>query len=187
MRTVFGYSRYLVLIGIIGLLLAAVAVFIFGGIATVSTVIDNFSAAEFDAEGARLFSVDLIELVDLFLLGTVLLITSIGLYQLFLDPHIQLPLWLSVESLEELKFNLVAVIVVMLVILFLGAAAIWEGGNDIIYFGAAVALVILAAAGAVMMLGHVSANSEDRAERERRAKLSGEISESELTANDWPS
>ncbi len=170
MRTVFSYARYIVLIGIIGLLAAALAVFIFGGIATVTTVVDAFISAEFNAEGARLFSVDLIELVDLFLLGTVLLITSIGLYQLFLDPDIPLPLWLSVTSLDELKFNLVAVIVVMLVILFLGAAAVWEGGTDILAFGVAVAAVIASAAGAVVLLGHLAGQTEDREEAKREAE-----------------
>jgi uncharacterized membrane protein YqhA len=36
MTRVFGLSRYLVLIGVIGLLLAAAAVFVFAGIATVN-------------------------------------------------------------------------------------------------------------------------------------------------------
>ena len=123
MGKVFGFSRYLVFIAVIGLLIAAAAVLIFGGIMSVTVVLETFRHAEFNAEGARLFSTELIELIDLFLLGTVLLITSIGLYQLFIEPAIHLPEWLSVANLEQLKFNLVAVIIVMLTVLFLGAAA----------------------------------------------------------------
>jgi uncharacterized membrane protein YqhA len=88
MRSIFGLSRYLVYIAVIGLLLAALAVFVFAGIATVSIVIESFGHGEFNAEGARLLSVDVIEMIDLFLLGTVLLITAFGLYELFIDPGV---------------------------------------------------------------------------------------------------
>ncbi len=62
-------------------------------------------------------------MIDIFLLGTIMLMTSVGLYQLFIKPDMELPEWLVVTDLEQLKFNLLAVIVVMLAILFLGEAA----------------------------------------------------------------
>jgi uncharacterized membrane protein YqhA len=123
MRTLFGLARYIILIAVIGLLVASIAVLVFGGIMTVTVIVEAFGHADFNAESARLLSTELIKLIDLFLLGTVLLIISIGLYELFIDPHIDLPEWLSVTNLEQLKFNLLAVIVVMLAILFLGVAA----------------------------------------------------------------
>ena len=70
--------------------LAAVAVFIFGGIATVAVIIEVFEHGEYNAVGARLLSIEFIEMIDLFLLGTILMITSIGLYQLFVQPNIKL-------------------------------------------------------------------------------------------------
>jgi uncharacterized membrane protein YqhA len=164
MRTVFGLSRYLVLVGVIGLLLAALAVFIFGGITTITTVIAAFGHAEFNAEGARAFSVELIELIDLFLLGTVLLITSIGLYELFLDPGLGevIPEWLSITNLEQLKFNLLAVVLVMLAILFLGsAAAEWLEGTTILEYGAAIALVVASLSLAVWVFGRVHRGMEE--------------------------
>ena len=122
MKRVFEYVRYVVFIAVVGLLLVGIAALLFGGVMTVSIILEIFRRAEFNADAARLLSTDLIELIDLYLLGTVLLITSIGLYQLFINPHIVLPEWLSVTNLEQLKFNLLAVIVVMLAILFLSAA-----------------------------------------------------------------
>jgi uncharacterized membrane protein YqhA len=156
MRTIFSASRYLILIAVIGLLLCALAVFVFGGMTTVTMVFEAFGHGEFNAEGARLFSTELVELIDLFLLGTVLLITSVGLYELFLDPGIDLPAWLSVSNLDQLKMNLVAVIIVMLVVLFLGeAGAEWREGQTILEFGAATALVIAAASLAVFIFQRV--------------------------------
>ena len=156
MRAVFATSRYLILFAVIGLLICALAVFIFGGITTVTIVIEAFGHAGFNAEGARFFSTELVELIDLFLLGTVLLITSVGLYELFLDPGIDLPPWLSVSSLDQLKMNLVAVIIVMLTVLFLGeAGAEWREGQTILEFGAGIALVIGAASLAVFVFQRV--------------------------------
>lgn len=162
MARVFSLARYLVLIAIIGLLVASLAVFVFGGITTVTTVIGAFAHAEFNAEGARALSVELIELIDLFLLGTVLLITAIGLYELFVDPQIVLPEWLSVTNLEQLKFNLLAVIVVMLAILFLGAvAAELPEGAAIVGYGLAIAAVLAALAVVVWVFAQVHRKSEE--------------------------
>ena len=156
MRRVLSASHNVILIAIIGLLLSSVAVFVFGGITTVVMIVESFGRAEFNAEGARFLSTELIELVDLFLLGTAILITSIGLYELFIDPTIPLPAWLSVRSLDHLKMNLVAVIIVMLAVLFLGeAGAEWREGQTILEFGLAIALVISAAAGAVFIFQRV--------------------------------
>jgi uncharacterized membrane protein YqhA len=177
MRTVFSNAKFIVLIAVVGLLISSLAVFVFGGIVTVTTIVEAFASGEFNADGARVFSVELIELIDLFLLGTVLFITSVGLYELFVDPSIGplLPLWLSVRSLDQLKFNLVAVLIVMLLIIFLGSAAAIhsfdEGqGVQILALGGGIALVIAAAGAAVVMLGSVASRKEAKAEAEYEAR-----------------
>jgi uncharacterized membrane protein YqhA len=97
-----------------------------------------------------------IELIDLFLLGTVLFMTSVGLYELFVDPEIPIPEWLSVANLDQLKFNLVAVIIVMLIVFFLGAAATGaERVLDLLAYGGGIALVIVAGSVAVLIFQRV--------------------------------
>ncbi len=177
MKTIFGWSRYIVLIAVVALLLGGIAVFIFGGITTVVTIVEAFSEPEFSAEGARFLSVEMIELIDLFLLGTILYITSLGLFQLFVDPSIgeSLPPWLSVHSIDQLKFNLVAVLIVMLIVLFLGNVAeatllhegeVTEAGIQILAYGAGIALVVAAAGAAVMMVSDVVGQMDARHESE---------------------
>jgi uncharacterized membrane protein YqhA len=162
MGKVFRSSRYLVLIPVIGLLLSSIAAFLFGGLMVISVITETFRHATFNAESARLFSTELIELIDLFLLGTVLLITSVGLYQLFVDPDIVLPVWLSVTNLEQLKFNLLAVIGVMLAILFLGAAASeLPEGTGILAYGAAIAAVLAAMAAVVWVFARTHRSIEE--------------------------
>jgi uncharacterized membrane protein YqhA len=177
MRTVFGMSRYLVYIAVLGLLFAALAVFVFAGITTVNVVVESFRHLEYNAEGARAFSVELIEIIDLFLLGTVLLITSIGLYELFIDPSVDevIPEWLSVTNLEQLKFNLLAVIIVMLGVLFLGAAAgEWMEGTTILQYGAAVGIVVVAFSIAVYFFGRVAHGIETAKAAEHEEVLAQE-------------
>lgn len=181
MRPLFFASRYLILIAVLGLLLCTLAVFIFGGITTITIVFEAFRHGAFNSEGARIFSAELIELIDLFLLGTVLLITSMGLYELFIDPAIPLPTWLSVKTLDHLKMNLVAVLIVMLTVLFLGEAATeWREGQTILEFGAGIALIITAASLAVFIFqrvhlaihaaAHVEAHAPERHETERHGE-----------------
>jgi uncharacterized membrane protein YqhA len=113
--------------------------------------------------GARLLSIEFIEMVDLFLLGTVLLITSVGLYQLFVERDMDLPDWLVVTDLEQLKFNLLAVIVVMLAILFLGkAAGDLAEGDGILEYGVAIAAVLAALALVVWVFQRVVAAKEEQ-------------------------
>ena len=163
MTNLFSFSRYLVLIAVIFLLLAALAVFIFGGISTVYIIIEAFAGSEFNAEGARLISIELIEMIDLFLLGTILLITSIGLYPLFIPPNMDLPEWIIVTNLEQLKFNLLAVIIVMLSILFLGAASDYLVESDgILDYGLAIAGVVAAIGLAVWVFNRVFVEEEEQ-------------------------
>ena len=157
MGKLLGNSRFVVFIAVLGLLFASIAVYVYSGILTVNVIVEAFQHG-FNTEEARAFSSELIELIDLFLLGTVLFMTSVGLYELFVDPKIAIPEWLSVANLDQLKFNLVAVIVVMLMVLFLGAAATateFENGLDLLYYGGSIALVILAGSVAVLIFQRV--------------------------------
>ncbi|MEA3335174.1 MAG: YqhA family protein [Chloroflexota bacterium] len=178
MRRVFNWSRFLIFLAVVALLLATLAVFIFGLISTVLIVIEAFRHGQFNAEGARRLSVELIEMIDLFLLGTILFITAIGLQELFVDPGLKdvIPEWMSVNSLEQLKFNLLAVIVVMLAVLFLGVAASFEltEGVSILDYGAAVALVITAAGIAIYLFAkvdHMREEHEDAVEEPEEHRL----------------
>ena len=100
-------------------------------------------------------------MIDLFLLGTILLITSVGLYQLFIKRDMDLPEWLVVADLEQLKFNLLAVIVVMLVIFFLGeAAGDFAKSDGILDFGLAIGAVLAGVALVVWVFQRVVVQEE---------------------------
>ena len=85
-----------------------------------------------------------IELTDLFLLATVLYVMAIGLFELFVDDRLDLPHWLEIHDLNDLKEKLIGVLVVVMGVVFLGQVVTWDGERDLLRYGAGNALVITA-------------------------------------------
>jgi uncharacterized membrane protein YqhA len=145
MPRVIATTRYLILIPIIGLGLAAAVFFVFGGIGLIRLLVESLAVyvglAEPHAEELPLI-IEVVEFVHTFLIGTVLYITAIGFYQLFIK-EIELPGWLKIDSTEELETSLIGVTVVVLAVNFLGV--VFTGANiDLLSQGAGIALPIAA-------------------------------------------
>ncbi len=138
------FSRYIILIAIVGSFLAALTLLIYSGVETIQTIGDTISSGQVNGKGAKALALTLIQLVDLFLLGTAFYITALGLYELFIDATIPVPDWLQIHDLDDLKGKLVSVLVVVIAVFFLGQVAEWDGQRDLLGFGAAIALVIAA-------------------------------------------
>lgn len=143
-RAVLNGSRYLVVVAVLGSLVAAVALFVYGAVETFSVVVDTAARAEVSSKGAKVLALAFIEIVDLFLLGTVFLIIALGLYELFVDEGLKLPKWLVIRTLDDLKNKLAGVVVVVMAVLFLGQVVTWDGQRELVGFGVAIAAVIAA-------------------------------------------
>lgn len=139
-----GSTRLFIAIAVAGLIIAAVTTLVYGFLLVFRTIWHVIDQYGLEMDGAKALSVEFVELTDLFLVGTVLYIVALGLYELFVDAGIPVPAWLHVDNLDDLKSKLVGVIIVLLGVNFLVAVVDWEGGEDIIWFGGAIGLVILA-------------------------------------------
>jgi uncharacterized membrane protein YqhA len=144
MNRFFVGTRYLIILPIIGLGLDAAAFFIFGGISLIRLLVE--STAEYLGiidvhHGEEIpFIIEVVEYVHTFLIGTVLYITSIGFYQLFIA-EIEFPGWLEIHNTDDLETNLIGVTVVVLAVNFL--SVIYTGENrDLVAQGAGIALPI---------------------------------------------
>lgn len=147
MKSFLENSRLVVLLGIAGTFLAAVALFLFGLAGVVVTVWDGLTASDpFNYTHLKELSIVLIQAIDVFLLATVLYIIALGLYELFIDDALELPHWLEVHTLDDLKARLLGVIVVILPVTFLGKLVEWQKGQDILWMGLAVGAVLLSVA-----------------------------------------
>jgi uncharacterized membrane protein YqhA len=151
-------SRFVILTAVVGSLLAGFAIFY---MATVDVVFLFQHALHYaDAsmtEEARKALHDstvshIVEVVDGYLLATVMLIFSLGLYELFISDIDQAhgskasSKILVISNLDDLKSRLAKVILmIMIVTLFEEALNIHIAAPiDLVYFGAAIALIALA-------------------------------------------
>ena len=148
MSRILSGTRYLVVIPVIGLAIAAAVFFVFGGIGLIKLLIEiviallsNAEQVAVDNEQSQVIF-EVVEYVHLFLIGTVLYITAIGLYQLFVN-EIKFPNWLKIDSTEELETNLIGVTVVVLAVNFMGAVFL-GGRENLLEFGVGIALPIAA-------------------------------------------
>lgn len=137
-------SRFIALFAVVGTALSAVAVYVYGAVFVGMTVWETVTGGAPSEEGLKHLTIQLVESTDAFLLGTVLYIVSIGFFQLFLDSDVNIPGWMRISNLDQLKSKLVGVIVVLLAVTFLGKVSNWQSGTEIAYLGVAIAAVIVA-------------------------------------------
>ena len=136
-------SRYIVLIAVLGSFLASIASLLAGGARTISIFLGLFG--KLTSEGAmKSIAYSFVEVVDLFLIGTVFYIIALGLYELFIDDQLELPGWLVIHSLDDLKGKLINGVIVIMGVYFLGALVNWDGQSDLVRLSVAIALIIAA-------------------------------------------
>lgn len=144
MKSLLNASRYLVLAAVTGSLLGAAALFLYGLADVVVVIARTLAGGEVSTMASKQLMLYFIEIFDLFLLGTVMLIMGLSLYELFMDCDLELPARLQIRTFEDLKSNLVTVVIAVMAVTFLGQIVSWNGEADLLGAGAAVALVIAA-------------------------------------------
>jgi uncharacterized membrane protein YqhA len=149
MRKLLGGTRHVIALAVFATFLGAVLLLVGSAIAAVRLVwnevtgggVDHFSVHHVDHLG-----VQVVQLTDSILLGTVLYIISLSLYQLFIDDTIPVPKWMRVHDLMELKRDLVSVTVVLLSVTFLGEVVDRSSDENVLPLGIAIAAVTIALA-----------------------------------------
>ena len=141
-----GVMRFIAGLGVISSSLLAVALFI---AAIARTVIDIWdSLGRFGTKDeVRQLLISGIDQADVLLLAVALLIVSFGLYTLFIGVPTNVPGWLKITSITELKTKLTEVIVVAILVDFF-SQVLYESENmqDLLLRGGASALMIVAVA-----------------------------------------
>lgn len=102
-----------------------------GSVEMVAVVIESIS----DKTTLKDVIVDVLTAIDAILLGTVLLVIGFGLYELFIDTNIQVPPWLRVEDLDDLKSKLIGVVVAIIAVVFVGIFVDSNRASDVISYG----------------------------------------------------
>lgn len=185
-RRLFASSNLFISIAVVGTLLSALTLLVYGLVVSVQVIIHTILHAHLGVEEAKSLAVEFIELTDLFLLGTVLYVVAMGLYQLFIDEHLPTPAWLQIGTLDELKDRLISGIIALMAVSFLGDLVTWEASRDVLYVGIGTAIVIVGL-GLYLVLAHRQPHEPERQEAgvaaepdsagaSRRTRVSGEHS-----------
>ena len=131
MKRILGATRYAVIVPAIASILGAILLMLQGSIGMVQAIIDTvwFQIPLKDT------IVDVLTSVDAILLGTVLLVIGYGLYELFVDADIDVPTWLQVRDLDDLKSKLIGVVVAIIAVVFVGVLVDSNRATDVISYG----------------------------------------------------
>jgi uncharacterized membrane protein YqhA len=133
------FTKYIVLVGVFGLILGSLAAFLLATVETgelVWSVFTHFSDPELDIQ-----EVYFIRLVDGFLVATGLLIFGLGLYEIFIR-QLDLPLALRFTTIGQLKSSLANIIILTLAVTFLTSLQEQEPALSILLKGLGTAAVI---------------------------------------------
>jgi uncharacterized membrane protein YqhA len=132
----------LIIIAVVATLIAAGALLLFGAIDTAVVIQQLLAKPDFSDKTAKSLLLNFIEIVDVFLLATVLYIIAVGLYELFIDDSVDVPHWLEINDLDDLKDKLVGVVILVIGVGFLGQFVSWDGQTNLLVSGGGAALVI---------------------------------------------
>jgi uncharacterized membrane protein YqhA len=139
--------RHLLIVPVIGCVLLTAGTVMMGIIRIVTAGVKLVRAGDYSAKAAKIMSLAVIEIIDLFLVATVAYITAVGLYQLFISStQIELPIRLKINSLKDLEDKIIGVVVAALAVAFLGQAAGSDEPAALLNYGGGIALVIAALA-----------------------------------------
>ena len=166
MRRFLAVCRYLFVIPVVGCVLLMTGVVIMGMGRIFTAGAKLLSAGDFSAKAVKIMALAVIEIIDLFLVGTVAYITAIGLYKLFVSSsEIELPMRLKIRNLKDLEDKIIGVIVAALAVAFLGQAAGAEEAAKLLSYGGGIALVIAALAFFTRQGGEEAKSSEPGSEK----------------------
>jgi len=134
-----GLTRYTVFVPAIAAILGALLLMAQGSIAVVFAVIDSIVSQT----PLKEVIVDVLTAVDAILLGTVLLVIGYGLYELFVDTEVDVPPWLEIRDLDDLKSKLIGVVVAIIAVVFVGVLVDSTRAGDVLAYGAGAGALVL--------------------------------------------
>ncbi len=131
MKKLMSVTRYAVFIPALASIVGALLLMAQGSYAMVMAVVDAVT----ENYGLKATIVEVLTAVDAILLGTVLLVIGYGLYELFIDAELDVPLWLRVNNLDDLKSKLIGVVVAIIAVVFVGVFVDSNRSQDVIAYG----------------------------------------------------
>jgi uncharacterized membrane protein YqhA len=163
--------RFVILVAVIALLIGSLAAFYLGAVSVYEAIMQAVHAhtAHTPLETNRVI-VYLISSIDEFLLGIIMIIISLGIYELFIskldviggDEKSPYPKWLTFHSLEELKAVLTKVIVIILMVYFFKSVVMMKFDTPLSIMYLAIGIILIALANYLSHKPHYEKNSKHK-------------------------
>lgn len=134
--------RYLALLGVIGLGVISAAAFLWGLAETVGLIWSLVTSLPSESADKSAL-VGLLRELDIYLIASVLAITALSLYELFIG-DLDVPEGLVVRDLDALKARVIGIVVIVLGTTFLEHLVQWVDPRSTLLFGLAIAAVAFA-------------------------------------------
>ena len=131
MRKILGLTRYAVIVPALASMIGALLLMAQGSIAILEVVYEVIVNHAY----LKVTIVDVLTAVDAILLGTVLLVIGYGLYELFVDDLLEVPSWLEVKDLDDLKSKLIGVVVAIISVVFVGVFVDVNRASEVLAYG----------------------------------------------------
>jgi uncharacterized membrane protein YqhA len=128
-------SRYLAAVPALGMVLLALASVIWAVVVGGQVMVDLVQ----DVDDLDLIG-DLLKVTDLFLIGIVFLIVGIGFWELFVE-DLDLPDWLSITSLSDLKNKLIDTLLLVLGVYFVEQVLSGTDTDELVELAIAIGIV----------------------------------------------
>jgi uncharacterized membrane protein YqhA len=168
MKWLLENARYLSIIGILSLLVGALTALVQGAYKLYKTIeVAIYEDPKGDSTLVALFGC-----LDNFLVATALIVISVSLYELFIG-KLEVPDWMLVRNLEELKAKFSYVVIPVMAVKFVQKVLESENSLETFYYGAGIALVVAS----LTAFNYVS-------EKEREAEYERHPEEEETRAED---
>jgi len=139
MKWIVEKARYLSYIPIGGMLVGVMAAIYVGAEKTIKVV--QIAVLNYESNSPTLYV--LFEALDSFLVAVALLVIAVSLYELFIG-GLEVPDWMLVKNLHELKANFGSVLIPIMAVKFVQKLLQSESALETLYYGIAVALVSFA-------------------------------------------
>ena len=139
MRRIVGLTRYTVFVPALAAMIGALLLMAQGSIAVVLAVVNSLR----QLTPLKDVIVEVLTAVDGILLGTVLLVIGYGLYELFVDTEIEVPAWLQIKDLDDLKSKLIGVVVAIIAVVFVGVMVDSTRASDVVSYGVGAGALVL--------------------------------------------
>ncbi|HPD65711.1 MAG TPA: YqhA family protein [Bacteroidia bacterium] len=139
MKKIFESGSKLVILASLSLFVGFIVSSLYGFYILGKTVFITFNSYEHLDSG--LLAINIIKVIDIQLLAVIQYVMSVGLYELFIG-DLNLPPWLNIRTIDQLKSKLASVIILILAVKFTEKVMDWKHHMDILYLAIGVSLVI---------------------------------------------